>query len=86
MKLRGIGLKTYEDDTKRFGTAPFGFALYAVEAGRVAIDGHIGKWSFDRNGDVDYDVDELDRTISGFKVVKADGPIGCKFQFETMVE
>jgi len=24
--------------------------------------------------------------MSGFKVVKAEGPIGCKFQFETILE
>jgi len=24
--------------------------------------------------------------MSGFKVVKADTPIGCKFQFETILE
>ena len=56
------------------------------EAVRKAIaatknfDGINGKWNFDENGDVDYD------TMSGFKVVKADGPIGCKFQFETILE
>src|SRR5881409_1538682 len=56
------------------------------EAVRKAIastkhfDGINGKWSFDENGDVDYD------TMSGFKVVKADTPIGCKFQFETILE
>ncbi len=44
------------------------------------FEGINGKWSFDANGDVDYD------TMSGFKVVKADGPIGCKFQFETILE
>jgi branched-chain amino acid transport system substrate-binding protein len=106
------------DYTRRFGKAPAGFDLYAVEAGRVAIDGirragdelgrvstlverreavrkaiaatrgfdgHNGRWSFDRNGDVDYEVEELDRTISGFRVVKADGPIGCAFQFDTLL-
>src|SRR5258706_551687 len=56
------------------------------EAVRKAIasiknfEGINGKWNFDENGDVDYD------TMSGFKVVKADGPIGCKFQFETILE
>jgi branched-chain amino acid transport system substrate-binding protein len=44
------------------------------------FDGINGKWSFDANGDVDYD------TMSGFKVVKAEGPIGCKFQFEAILE
>jgi hypothetical protein len=38
-----------------------------------------------RNGDVDYETDELEGTISGFKVVKADGPIGCAFQFDTLL-
>jgi branched-chain amino acid transport system substrate-binding protein len=118
VKLKGIGLKTYEDYTRRFGKAPAGFDLYAVEAGRVAIDGIRraadelerastligrreavrkaiaatkgfdgvnGRWSFDRNGDVDYETDELEGTISGFKVVKADGPIGCAFQFDTLL-
>src|SRR5713101_6478689 len=56
------------------------------EAVRKAIaitknfDGINGKWSFDANGDVDYD------TMSGFKVVKADTPVGCKFQFESILE
>ena len=56
------------------------------EAVRKAIastknfEGINGKWSFDENGDVDYD------TMSGFKVVKADSPLGCKFQFETILE
>src|SRR5207302_611305 len=45
------------------------------EAVRKAIastknfEGINGKWSFDENGDVDYD------TMSGFKAVKADGPV-----------
>ena len=56
------------------------------EAVRKAIastknfEGINGKWSFDENGDVDYD------TMSGFKAVKADTPVGCKFQFETILE
>jgi branched-chain amino acid transport system substrate-binding protein len=112
-KMKGVGAKTYEEYKKRFGKEPTSYALYAVEAGRVAIDGirraaaeldrakdpmdkreavrkaiattkNIdginGKWSFDANGDVDYD------TMSGFKVVKADTPIGCKFQFESILE
>jgi branched-chain amino acid transport system substrate-binding protein len=116
VKLKGIGLKTYEDYTRRFGKAPAGFDLYAVEAGRVAIDGIRraanelerastligrreavrkaiaatkgfdgvnGRWSFDRNGDVDYADDQLDGTVSGFKVVKADGPIVGTYLFFT---
>jgi branched-chain amino acid transport system substrate-binding protein len=57
------------------------------EAVRKAIastknfEGINGKWSFDENGDVDYD------TMSGFKAVKAtDTPVGCKFAFETILE
>src|SRR5436309_3202930 len=56
------------------------------EAVRKAIastknfEGINGKWSFDENGDVDYD------TMSGFKAVKTDTPLGCKFQFETILE
>lgn len=112
-KMRGAGAKTYETYKAKFSKEPTAYALYAVEAGRVAIDGIRraapalerakdvtekreavrkaiastknfdginGKWNFDENGDVDYD------TMSGFKVVKADTPIGCKFQFETILE
>jgi branched-chain amino acid transport system substrate-binding protein len=112
-KMRGVGAKTYEAYKAKFGKEPTAYALYAAEAGRVAVDGVRraapaierakdvtekreavrkaiaatknfeginGKWSFDENGDVDYD------TMSGFKVMKADGPIGCKFQFETILE
>jgi len=39
------------------------------------FNGLNGKWSFDANGDTTMDV------MSGFKVVKADTPIGCKFEF-----
>ena len=112
-KMKGLGAKTYEEYKKRYSKEPTAYALYAVEAGRVAIDGIKraaadmdrskdpqgkreavrkaisvtknfdginGKWSFDGNGDVDYD------TMSGFKVAKADTPIGCKFQFESILE
>ena len=44
------------------------------------FEGINGKWSFDENGDVDYD------TMSGFKAMKSEGPIGCKFQFESILE
>ena len=110
--MRGTGARTYDDYKRTFGKEPTAFALYAVEAGRVAVDGirraaaeleraHAlsdkresvrkaiattrsfdgvyGTWSFDVNGDVDND------KVSGFRVVKADGPAGCKFQFETVV-
>ena len=55
-------------------------ALRKAIATTKNFEGINGKWSFDENGDVDYD------TMSGFKVVKADGPVGCKFQFETILE
>ena len=44
------------------------------------FEGLTGKWSFDENGDT------TSETMSGFKVVKADNPIGCKFEFETLLE
>jgi hypothetical protein len=37
-------------------------------------------WSFDANGDTTMDV------MSGFKVVKADAPIGCKFEFAEVLK
>jgi branched-chain amino acid transport system substrate-binding protein len=55
-------------------------ALRKAIASTKNFEGINGKWSFDENGDVDYD------TMSGFKVVKADGPLGCKFSFETILE
>jgi len=55
-------------------------ALRKAIASTKNYEGINGKWSFDENGDVDYD------TMSGFKVVKADGPVGCKFAFETILE
>jgi branched-chain amino acid transport system substrate-binding protein len=112
-KMRGLGAKTYEAYKAKYQKEPTAYALYAVEAGRIVMDGIRraapeldrardikdrreavrkaiagtknfeginGKWSFDENGDVDYD------TMSGFKVVKADTPVGCKFQFETILE
>jgi branched-chain amino acid transport system substrate-binding protein len=56
------------------------------EAVRQAIastknfDGINGKFSLDENGDTTIE------TMSGFKVVKADNPIGCKFEFESILE
>ncbi len=44
------------------------------------FDGINGKWGFDDQGDTTLE------TMSGFKVVKADNPIGCKFEFETLLE
>ncbi|HZS31803.1 MAG TPA: branched-chain amino acid ABC transporter substrate-binding protein [Methylomirabilota bacterium] len=112
-KLKGIGATTYENYKKRFNKEPTAYALYSVEAGRIAIegikraaaqiekakdpkdkreavrqaiakikdyDGLNGKWSFDENGDTTLE------TMSGYKVVKADTPVGCKFEFETVLE
>jgi branched-chain amino acid transport system substrate-binding protein len=118
-KMKGIGAKTYEAYKARYkdkdGKAlePTSYALYSVEAGRVAIDGIRraapaiekakdikdkreavrqaiantknmdglnGKFSLDENGDTTVE------TMSGFKVAKADGPVGCKFEFETILE
>ena len=44
------------------------------------FNGLNGKWSFDKNGDTTMDV------MSGFKVVKADTPIGCKFEFAEVLK
>jgi branched-chain amino acid transport system substrate-binding protein len=49
--------------------------IRAAIAATHDFNGLNGKWSFDVNGDTTLDV------MSGFKVVKADGPIGCKYQF-----
>jgi len=112
-KMKGIGAKTYETYKAKYSKEPTGYALYAAESGRIAVEGikraaaqldkakditekreavrqaiaNIknfeglnGKWSFDENGDT------TSETMSGFKVVKADNPIGCKFEFETLLE
>jgi branched-chain amino acid transport system substrate-binding protein len=55
-------------------------AVRQAIAGTKNFDGLNGKWSFDENGDTSIE------TMSGFKVVKADNPIGCKFEFETILE
>ena len=55
-------------------------ALRKAIATTKNFEGINGKWSFDENGDVDYD------TMSGFKVAKADTPVGCKFSFESILE
>jgi branched-chain amino acid transport system substrate-binding protein len=44
------------------------------------FEGINGKWSFDENGDTGIE------TMSGYKVAKADTPLGCKFEFETILE
>ena len=56
-------------------------AVRKAIAGMKDFEGLNGKWSFDENGDTTLE------TMSGFKVVKdASSPIGCKFQFETILE
>ena len=49
--------------------------ILAAIAATKDFNGLNGKWSFDANGDTTMDV------MSGFKVVKADGPVGCKFDY-----
>ena len=53
------------------------FALIAL--GYTMVYGIIELINF-AHGDVDYD------TMSGFKVAKADTPVGCKFAFEQILE
>ncbi|HYB10230.1 MAG TPA: branched-chain amino acid ABC transporter substrate-binding protein [Alphaproteobacteria bacterium] len=62
------------DAIKRAGEKDRAKILAAV-ASTKDFDGLNGKWSFDANGDTTMKV------MSGFKVVKADNPIGCKFEF-----
>jgi len=49
--------------------------IRAAIAATKDFDGLNGKWSFDANGDTTMDV------MSGYKVVKADTPVGCKFEY-----
>ncbi|HTS90915.1 MAG TPA: branched-chain amino acid ABC transporter substrate-binding protein [Stellaceae bacterium] len=49
--------------------------IRAAIASTKDFKGLNGTWSFDANGDTTLKV------MSGFKVVKADGPIGCKFEY-----
>jgi len=54
--------------------------IRAAIAATKDFNGLNGKWSFDANGDTTMKV------MSGFKVVKADGPIGGKFQFTEVLK
>src|SRR6516165_6629018 len=54
--------------------------IRAAIAATKDFNGLNGKWSFDANGDTTMDV------MSGFKVVKADTPIGCKFEFAEVLK
>ena len=111
--MKGIGATTYQTYKQKYGKEPTSYALYSVEAARVAIDsikraapeiekaqelkdkreavrkavanlknfeGLNGKWGFDENGDTTLE------TMSGYKVVKDNNPIGCKFQFESVLD
>jgi len=49
--------------------------IRAAIAATKDFDGLNGKWSFDANGDTTMEV------MSGYKVVKADTPVGCKFEY-----
>ncbi|HEV8310613.1 MAG TPA: branched-chain amino acid ABC transporter substrate-binding protein [Methylomirabilota bacterium] len=111
--MKGLGATTYQTYKQKYGKEPTSYALYSVEAARIAIDGIKraapdiekarelkdkreavrkaiaatknfdglnGKWGFDENGDTTLE------TMSGFKVVKDNNPIGCKFQFESVLD
>ena len=54
--------------------------IRAAIASTKDFKGLNGTWSFDENGDTTLKV------MSGFKVVKADGPIGCKFEFAEVLK
>ena len=54
--------------------------IRAAIAATKDFSGLNGKWSFDANGDTTMDV------MSGFKVVKSEGPVGCKFEFAEVLE
>jgi branched-chain amino acid transport system substrate-binding protein len=55
-------------------------ALRQAIANTKNFEGINGKFSLDENGDT------TTENMSGFKIVKADNPIGCKFEFETVLE
>ena len=55
-------------------------ALRQAIANTKNFEGINGKFSLDENGDT------TTENMSGFKVVKADNPVGCKFEFETLLE
>ena len=67
------------DAIKRAGVKDRAKILAAVAATKD-FNGLNGKWSFDANGDTTMKV------MSGFKVVKADNPIGCKFEFAEVLK
>ncbi len=54
--------------------------IRAAIAATKDFNGLNGKWSFDKDGDTTLEV------MSGFKVVKADNPIGCKFEFAEVLK
>ncbi|HUL08769.1 MAG TPA: branched-chain amino acid ABC transporter substrate-binding protein [Candidatus Acidoferrum sp.] len=54
--------------------------IRAAIAATKDFDGLNGKWSFDANGDTTINV------MSGFKVVPAEGDVGCKFDFAEVLK
>jgi branched-chain amino acid transport system substrate-binding protein len=54
--------------------------IRAAIAATKDFNGLNGKWSFDKDGDTTMDV------MSGFKVVKTEGPVGCKFEFAEVLK
>lgn len=54
--------------------------IRAAIAATKDFNGLNGKWSFDKDGDTTLEV------MSGFKVVKADNPTGCKFEFAEVLK
>jgi len=64
-KMTGVGAKTYADYKSKFGVEPTPFALYAAEAGRVAIDGiRRAAAELDRTSDVTGRRDAVRRAIA----------------------
>ncbi len=97
-KMRGVGAKTYETYKSKFGKEPTSYALYAVEGTRVIIDAlKRAAPTIDKAKDVTEKREALRKAIASTKNFEGingkwsfdengDGPIGCKFQFETILE
>src|SRR5262245_11345567 len=64
-KMTAVGARTYREYKSRFGMEPTAFALYAAEAGRVAIDGiRRAAEELDRASDVANKRDAVRRAIA----------------------
>ncbi len=74
-----VGTQVTIEGIKRAGVKDREKILNAIAATKD-FNGLNGKWSFDKNGDTTMDV------MSGFKVVKAAGPIGCKFEYAEVLK